>query len=253
MDAPQARSFIPITLICVLFASLVLLSGCLIKSEGGIGQSLNQSNLTAGATNSTQNQNASSPQNPANTTLQNTTNPSVSGNATQNATIPSTWARFYFPDFSFEYPMDMKITNSSGLFAGQHDLDDTTGEVMVVYVIDTAKTYGDNYDKDYQSHPTQAAADFLTQDKKNDPAGLLDKAYQYGNLTTYAFGRDAYAAELPFDIHFQGFQNRYTGYAISIYVPERSKQVRIRIIALDPAVADAIRTTFTDTFRMEGG
>jgi len=247
MDAPKSRMRAQLGLIVALFLSVILLSGCLIKSnEGGTG-----------AANNTQNQNTTPTVNPTNTTPQNITNQSVSGNVTQNVTqnvtLPSTWARFYFPDFSFEYPMDMKTSNSSGLFAGQHDLDDNTGEVMVVSVIDTVKTYGDNYDKDYQSHPTQAAADFLTQDKKNDPAGLLDNAYQFGNITTYAFGRDAYAAELPFDIHFQGFQNRYTGYAISMYIPERSKQVRVRIIALDPAVADAIRTTFIDTFRMESG
>jgi len=221
---------------------MVSLSGCIIKG--------NDSNQTGNVT--------APPANASNTAItpppaNNTTVSPPPANITANITPVISFTRHYFRDFSFEYPVSLNVSNSSNVFAGQHDLEGSTGEVMVVSVIDTKKVYGDPADRDFKGDPSKASADFLIQDKKDDPSNLLDLAYEYGEVSTFSIGRDAYVAQLPFSIHFSGFQSRYTGYAIDMYIPERSLEIRARIIALDPVVGKTMRDTFIETFRMENG
>lgn len=232
-----------VSMLLILALSVFSISGCIIK-----GDDTNQTqNVTASPADSS---NATvAPPPPGNTTI----SPPESNATANNTPAMMLFTRHYFKDFSFEYPSSLNISNSTSVFAGQHDLEGSTGEVMVVSVIDARKVYGDPADKDFKGDPSKAVADFLIQDKKDDPSNLLDQAYEYGDVSTFSIGRDAYVAELPFSIHFSGFQSRYAGYAISMYIPERSLQVRARIIALDPLVAKTMRDTFIGTFRMEKG
>jgi hypothetical protein len=254
MDAPRSRATAPVGLIAALFILLILLSGCLIKSGGTeISTSQNQTNILnqSGNISNNQSSNQSATNAPGNVSANQTGN--QYDNSTGNLTQGGPYQRFYFKDFSFEYPITLSVSNTSTVFAGEHNLLNSTAEVMVVSVIDTKQAYGIPKDDELKGNPTKAAADFLTSDKKSDPVGLLGNAYEYGSISTFSIGRDAYVAELPFKIHFEGFQSRYVGYALSFYIPERSIQLRVRIVALDPVVGESIRNMFIDTFRMEKG
>jgi hypothetical protein len=169
---------------------------------------------------------------------------------------PPQWERFTADSFSFEYPINMEVQKSSGassgIFSGSHEEGGQTFEVMVVTYLDTEAVYGKNKDEIYKDNPTKAASDLLIADKKEDPAGsLLSKASSTGELTTFAIARDGSAAQLPFKVVFSDSNKTYSGYAIDLYVPERSLLVRFRVIALDPDRARGIRDNFILSFRLE--
>jgi hypothetical protein len=103
-----------------------------------------------------------------------------------------------------------------------------------------------------KANPTKAASDFLAADKRTDPAGsFLSSAYETGEITTFSVARDGHVAEAEFKIRFGGSNKSYTGYAMDIYVPERSLLAKVRIIGLDADKATAIRDNFLLSFRME--
>lgn len=178
-------------------------------------------------------------------------------NQTQPPASPKTYERYTARGFSFEYPANMTVQSSngsvSGIFTGTHELQGgQTGEIMIVTYLDTKATYGANKDEIFRDNPTKAASDLLLADKKNDPAGsLLSKAYEVGEISTFSIARDGYGAEVQFKIKFADSNKTYTGYAISIYVPERSLQIRMRVIALDSTKAKEIKDNFLLSFRLE--
>ncbi|MFN7991243.1 MAG: hypothetical protein U0R44_03735 [Candidatus Micrarchaeia archaeon] len=197
-----------------------------------------------------------------NTTQPNVTNISNATNIT-NVTEPpppppkpKEWERYNATGFSFEYPINMEIQQSaggpSGIFSGSHEIQDgQTGEILVVTYINTVSAYGKNKDGLFRDNPTKAASDFLLQDKKEDTAGLLSKAYQTGDISTFGVVRDGAAAEIPFRIRFGNSTKVFSGYAIDLYVPERSLLVKMRVVALDSDLAKRIRDDFLVSFRIE--
>jgi hypothetical protein len=187
-------------------------------------------------------------------------------NATENGTPetnltppappkPSPWKRFNSTDFSFEYPLDMEIQQSSsgksGIFTGSHEENGQTYEIMVVTHLDTIATYGVNKDEVFRDNPNKAASDLLEQDRVSDPAGILDKAFEMGEITVFSLERAGYGARSEFKIKFGENGKTYRGHAVNLYVPERSLHVKMRVFALDPDKAEGIMENFLLTFRLE--
>ncbi len=176
----------------------------------------------------------------------------VTDNVTQaNQTMPAQWKRYNTTYLSFEHPANMEVQEASGIFTGTHDLDGQTAEILVVVYLDTYAAYGANKDRIFRQNPTKAASDFLIEDQEEDPAQLLSEAYERGNISTFAISRGAFVAEVPFRIRFSSTGPRYTGHALSLYVPERSLHVKFRVIALDPEIAEDIRDRFLLSFMLE--
>jgi hypothetical protein len=236
--------------ILALLLPFVLLLGCI-----SLGERLNETNGTGQA-------NTSTPNASINATQNQTQN--ISLNATQNLTNqtlpppppPKLYERYMAKGFNFEYPINMAIQESrsgyGGIFTGTHEIGGKTGEILIVSFINTTQVYGANKEALLQDNPTKSASDFLVQDKRSDPAGgLLQEAYQVGNISTYGLARDAYVAEAPFKIRFSGSNVSYSGYALSIYIPERSIHAKVRIVALDPDLASGIRDNLLLSFRIE--
>jgi hypothetical protein len=210
--------------------------------------------------------------NSTNTNATNTTEaPPASGNgtqnqsgtnATQNATNqtipepPKLYERYVAKGFSFEYPINMTTQESrgsyGGIFTGTHEFDGQTGEIILVSYINITSVYGLNKEEILKSNPTKSASDFLIQDKSADQAGsFLNNAYEVGEIGNFGVARDGYVAEAPFLIRFGGSNKTYTGYALDIYVPERSLLAKVRVIALDSDKAEAMYDNFLLSFRIE--
>jgi hypothetical protein len=177
-------------------------------------------------------------------------NDSVTANQTANA-IPSGWQTHTTDQFRFQYPSNMDVQEGQGLFTGDHAFDGTTGTVLVVMYYDASKVHGVNQDKEFQERPSQAATSLLKDDIDEDPIHMLDEAEETGNITEFSIGRDTFVSQVPFKIKFQGFINTYDGYALSMYVPERSHHIKVRIIALDPQKAEDILDNFLLTYSLE--
>jgi hypothetical protein len=71
-----------------------------------------------------------------------------------------------------------------------------------------------------------------------------------GDISTFALSRDAYVAEMPFRVRMNS-GSVYTGYALGLYLPERSVMVDVRILALDQGIADSMEQQFLLGFRLE--
>lgn len=168
---------------------------------------------------------------------------------------PSPWTRFNSTEFSFEYPAEMSVQQSSsgksGIFSGTHEENGQTYEVMVVTHLDTIATYGVNKDEIFKDNPNKAASDLLEQDRVSDPAGILDQAFEMGEITTFSIERAGYGARSDFKIKFGSGGKTYSGHALNIYVPERSLHVKVRIFTLDEEKAEDIMENFLLTFRLE--
>ncbi len=228
----------------LLLASMLLL-GCIsfgerMSNETGSNDTANDTAPVEG--NTTQNLSANDTMNDTNQSIQ--------------PEPPKTTERFVAKGFSFEYPLNMVIQQSnstqSGVFSGTHNIDGKTGEILLVSYFNTSLVYGGNKEAILQANPTKAASDFLVADKKSDPVGgLLTSAYEVGNITTFGLARDAFAAQAPFRIRFGGSNTSYSGHAISIYIPERSMHVKVRIVALDSNLASTMRDDFLLSFRIE--
>lgn len=183
----------------------------------------------------------------------------ASNNATNltNITVapppPPEWLRFNATAFSFEYPANMNAEAQPGVFTGIHELrgqPGQTGEVMVVLYFNTSAVYGPNRDNEFRAEPSRATSDFLIMDRINDSAGILSSAYYVGELRTFAILENAFAAEVPFKTKFNA-NKTYEGYAIDLYIPERSIHAKVRILALDQARADAMKRQFLLSLRPE--
>ncbi len=215
-----------------LFIAAVLLLGCISFDRGG-----GQNNTTA-------------PSPPPN--LTNLTNGT---NQTAPPPPPKVYERYNASGFSFDYPTDMVVQPSTGahggIFTGTHEVGNRTFETMIVTYVDTVYAYGKNKDDQYKLDPSKAASDFIQQDRNQDSASILDRANYTGDITTYSISRDGGAAEVPLKIYFGDSVEAFSGYAIDIYMPERSMLIRTRIIALDPDKADAMKQQFLLSFRAD--
>lgn len=227
---------------CLVLA--LLLFGC--AAEGGQGNGTN----TTGAANATDVVNATNATNVTNAT--NITNATNATNATSAAN--ASYATFTTPLFSFRYPPALVVENTSygygGVFTGRHQLPQRTGEVLAVAYMNTSYTFGANADEEYQVEPTLAASGFLQKDMRNDSLGFLNLGAETGNMSTFSIGRDVFIAEVPLTLRFSP-ATPYAGYALSLYVPERSLLVKVRILALDPEIAKEMRDQFLLSFRVE--
>jgi hypothetical protein len=187
------------------------------------------------------------------TSEQNTTSPVINETNQTNQTQPpppKLWQRYDAGIFSFEYPVDMAASIISGRFMGTHTSGNLTTERMAVSHVDTLATYGANKDSIFKDNPSKTAADFLLQDEQNDPLGVLGDAYWVGGISTFTISRDVYAAEVPFKLRSSASAT-YNGYALSIYAPDLSLHVKVRILALDTDKAEKIRNNFILSFRSE--
>lgn len=185
----------------------------------------------------------------------NITNATNTTNQTPPPPPPKVYERFNASGFTFDYPINMAIQNTSGahggIFSGTHEEGNQTFEIMVVTYVDTVYAYGKNKDDLYKLDPPRAASDFIQQDRNQDGASILDHANWTGPITTYSIARDGGAAEVPLKIYFADQSQAYSGYAIDIYMPERSTLIRTRIVALDPGKADAMKQQFLLSFRAD--
>jgi uncharacterized protein YceK len=234
-------------MVLIFLVASLLLSGC-AENRGAAGNTSNttmQGNATQNAT-----QNTSATQNASQNLTQ---------NETQNLSVPAynrskDWSRFSSKDFSFEAPASMNMSEvrqgSGGVITGERNLPERTAEILTIRYLNVSWTYSKNRDEELKSNPTKAAADFLAEDKKNDTMGFFMKASSMGDISTFAIGRDVYIAEMPFMLRMNSDAN-YTGYAMDIYVPERSLRIDVRILALDPATAKSIRDNFLLSFGLE--
>jgi hypothetical protein len=172
----------------------------------------------------------------------------------QNQTVPKIWEKYSGARFSFDYPANMNLTEDrngpNGAIVGQHNLPERTAETLAVAYTDTKLTYGLNRDGEFRSHPSTTPSDLLLEDIKNDTMGFFMKASEIGSPSTFSIGREIYGAELPFKLVLNS-GTTYTGYAITLYVPERSLVVDVRILALDPDIARNIEQQFLLSFRIE--
>ncbi len=226
---------------CLVLA--LLLFGC--AAEGGPNGTNTTSLANAtGITNATNVTNATNATNVANAT--NVTNATDAANAS--------YATFTTPLFSFRYPPALEVEKTSygygGVFTGRHQLPQRTGEVLAVAYMNTSYTFGANADEEYRVEPTLAASGFLQKDLRNDSMGFLNRGAETGNTSTFSIGRDVFIAEAPFTLRFSP-ATPYTGYAMALYVPERSLLVKVRILALDPEIAKEMRDQFLLSFRVE--
>jgi hypothetical protein len=179
-----------------------------------------------------------------------TENITTPANATNQSASPAEWARYNASGFSFEHPLNMDVQESAGIFTGDHQVNGQTGELLIVVYYNTLKTYGENRDKVFKENPSVAATELLEDDREDDPAQILDDVDSYGEFSTFSLSRDVYVTEVPITTTFSGASGKFSGYAISMYAPERSLHVKVRVLAKDPAKADDIRDRFISSFRI---
>ncbi|MBD3209771.1 hypothetical protein GF318_00120 [Candidatus Micrarchaeota archaeon] len=220
--------------IILAFISLLML-GCIIGGEEG-----NQTNVSEdNASNITEPVNVSNAANATNATNQ------------TNGTQPSRWERYQAGEFSFEYPVRMETQGGAGLFTGEHSVENQTNEALAVMYYNTSAVYGRNQDKEFKETPSETATLLLEDDIGEDPIMMLHDAEEIGGISEFSIGRDAYVSQAPFKIRFFESGKLYNGYALSIYVPERSLHVKFRVIALNPQLAKDIKDQFLLSFRLE--
>jgi hypothetical protein len=212
----------------------ILLLGCIITGEeGNVTQNVTQ-NVTPDGDNVT------IPVNDTNGT-----------NVTVVAPPPKAWETYTTEQFSFEYPVNMSTQESDGVFAAENVIGGQTFEVLIVMHYNTSKVHGFNQDKEFREAPSQATTTFLMEDMDEDPIHMLDSAEEIGETSEFSIGRDVFVSEVPFKIRFGGSEKKYTGYGLSMYVPERSLHVKMRVIALNSQLAEDMKDQFLLSFRLE--
>lgn len=182
-------------------------------------------------------------------TEENVTENITEANETEEIPPPPQWERYNATYFSFDYPASMEAKGGAADFIATRDVNGMNMETMVVAYLDTVETYGENKDKIFKERPSQAASELLYADIKDDFLVLLSDAETVGNVSTYSIARDAHAAEVPFTIKQDSFT--YSGYAIDLYIPEKSVHAKIRMISFYPEKAKAMRDQFLLSFRIE--
>jgi len=165
--------------------------------------------------------------------------------------MPLKWERYYAEGFSFEYPSDMDTQDAAGLFSGERVIEGQTMELMILMYFNASDVYGFNQDKIFQETPSEAATDLLLEDMEDDLLYILDDAEEIGNITEFSIGRDAFVSYVQYETQFFEKGKTYYGHAVSIYIPERSQHIKVRIIARNPDIADQIKATFLTSFRLE--
>jgi len=192
------------------------------------------------------------PANESNPAVNGTTNETI--NQTNQTAPPPAHSRFSASGFGFDYPINMDVdseeASAGGVFTGVHSIDGRTAETLAVVYVNVTKAYGMNREAILLSDPTKAASDFLIQDRESDSMGFFMKASYLGNITTFGIRRDVYAAQMPFTLMLNS-GTVFSGYAMSLYIPERSTLLNVRIIALDPAKAKQIRDDLLLSLRLE--
>jgi hypothetical protein len=227
----------------ILMVMVVLSFGC-IGGEGQVNDTVADTGEGDGAAGN------GTPQ--VNDTLEGNQTVDGAGNqsAQANAT-PSVWESHSNGQFRFQYPKNMETDAGAGLFTGTHALDGTTGEILVVMHYDASKVHGTNQAQEFRERPSQAATTLLMEDMDEDPIHMLDSAQEVGDISEFSVGRDTYVSQVPFKVKFDNFINTYEGYALSMYSPERSLHIKVRIIALDPGKADDILDQFLLSYSLE--
>ncbi|MBN1170479.1 hypothetical protein JXA56_05625 [Candidatus Micrarchaeota archaeon] len=157
-------------------------------------------------------------------------------------------AHFTTLEFAFQYPPDMEVQESKGHFSGIKIINNQPAEMLEVVYLNTVTEYGPNKNRILNENPSKGASDLLREDVLNDSMGYLNGA-ELGQITTFSIQRDAYSAEVPFKTTLNG--TKYAGYALSLFIPERSLHLKLRILATDPARAKQIRDDFVFSFRLE--
>ena len=172
----------------------------------------------------------------------------VDTNTTQSANFTSKWEQYDAKYFSFDYLDKMNVRSTTNTFVGEHHLSNgKTGEILVVAWLNISKVYGENVDHVYAANPTKTTSDLLLGDKNNNPDNVFN-SYERDDIITYAIVKDTYVAEVPFIIEENGV--RYNCYALSLYSPERSLYVKVRVAAIDPSVAEEMKKQFISSFRL---
>jgi hypothetical protein len=171
-------------------------------------------------------------------------------NITEPEPPPKQFERYNAVGFSFEYPINMEVDYTPGIFTATRKFDGTTAEIMIVTHLDTLNTYGPNKEKIFQAEPTKTSADFLKEDLEDDPTSVLDDAFEIGEISTLSIQRDAYVSDVKFKIKFNEGGRTYTGYALSLYVPERRMHIKERIIEINNDMEEKNRDNFVSSFRI---
>ena len=190
--------------------------------------------------------------NESNQTINGTINETA--NQTNQTVSPSATSRFSASGFGFDYPINMDIdseeTAAGGVFTGVHSIGGRTAETLAVVYVNVTKAYGANREAILLADPTKAASDFLIKDRESDSMGFFMKASYLGDITTFGIRRDVYGAQMPFTLMLNS-GTVFSGYAMSLYIPERSIVLNVRIIALDSAKAKQIRDNLLLSLRLE--
>lgn len=163
---------------------------------------------------------------------------------------PKTWERYSNDIFSFDYPGNMAIETGPGLILGTHYLPDSSqqAESLSVRYTNMSEKYGSNQDNIFKLNPTKTVTDFLLADMENDSMGVLLYAYNIGAARQFTVANKYYIAETQFKL--SEFNTTYDGYALSIYLPESSTHLNVRIFALDPKLSYNMKEAILRSLRL---
>jgi hypothetical protein len=229
-----------------VFSAVLLLSIIVLMLSGCVDTS-SRTNLSDNMSDAQENLSSDNSSTQANGTA------GLEGNATQNQSAAPSWPRYNTSTFSFAYPPNISLSEqksgTGGLITGSHELPERIEESMAIKYIDTEAAYGQAKDFAYKANPTKAASDFLLQDKNQDTMGFFMKADRIGDISTFTLGTDVFCAEMPFSLRMNT-GTRYTGYALTLFIPSRSMLVDVRIVADDQSLAKTIRDGFIYGFRL---
>ncbi|MFH1521291.1 MAG: hypothetical protein ABID61_06615 [Candidatus Micrarchaeota archaeon] len=166
---------------------------------------------------------------------------------------PKVWESYSNSLFSFDYPGNMVIDEQPGFIRGIHYLpdpnDNQLGESLLVIYVNTSEKYGPNQDDIFKFNPTKTATDFLLNDKENDSMGVLSHAHNFGTMRQFTVAKKYYVAEIPFKL--SDFNTTSDGYAMSIYIPESSTHLNVRISAFDPKLSYNMKEAILRSLRLE--
>lgn len=166
---------------------------------------------------------------------------------------PQVWAHYSNDVFSFDHPGDLVTTSEPGNFSAIHYLPypysyQLAESINLVYV-NTEEEYGYNQNEIFKLNPTKFATDSLLDDIELDSMKTLLRAENIKQPTQFTVAQKYYVAESSFEL--SDFNTTYTGYALSVYIPERSVHLNFRIVALDQQVSFNIKEGILRSLRLE--
>ncbi|MFH1785232.1 MAG: hypothetical protein ABH842_02285 [Candidatus Micrarchaeota archaeon] len=166
---------------------------------------------------------------------------------------PSVWSHYSNEIFSFDHPGNIVTTSQPGTLSGVHYLPSPysyqPAESINLVYINTTEEYGENQDEIFKDNPTKFATDFLLDDIELDSMNTLLRADRIDSPTQFTVAQKYYVAESYFEL--TDFNTTYAGYAMSIYIPEKSIHVNIRVLALDSQIAFNIKEAILRSLRLE--